>query len=107
MDIKQQNKIEKLPQVFAKALKCTIIKFLLFSFFNIIFLSAFWYYLGCFGAVYKNTQIHLISDTLISFGTSMIYPFGTNLLPGFFRIPALRKKNKKCMYKISKLVQLI
>ena len=107
LDIKQQNKIEKLPHVFAKALKCTIIKFLLFSFFNIIFLSAFWYYLACFGVVYKNTEIHLINDTLISFGTSMIYPLGTNLLPGFFRIPALRKKNKECMYKISKLLQLI
>ena len=107
LDIKQQNKKEKLPSAFAKALICTIIKFLIFSFFNLIFLGAFWYYLACFGAVYKNTQIQLISDTLISFGTSMIYPLGINLLPGLLRIPALKKKNKECLYKISKLLQII
>ena len=107
LDIKQQNKKEKLPSAFAKALICTIIKFLFFSFFNLIFLGAFWYYLACFGAVYKNTQIQLISDTLISFGTSMIYPLGINLLPGLLRIPALKKKNKECLYKISKLLQII
>ena len=107
LDIKQQNKKEKLPQVFAKALICTIIKFLFFSFFNIIFLSAFWYYLACFGAVYRNTQIQLLSDTLISFGISMIYPFGFLLIPGFMRIPALRNKNMECIYKLSKLIQLL
>ena len=51
----------------------------------------------------------LIKDTLVSFGLSMLYPFGLNLLPGFFRIPALRAKNndKKLMYKISGLIALI
>ena len=39
----------------------------------------------------------------------MIYPFGLNLLPGIFRIPALKavKKDKKCLYKASKLIALI
>ncbi len=87
--------------------KILMIKFLLFFILSTIFLISFWYYLSMFFVIYFNTQIHLIKDTLISFGISMIYPLGTNLLPGFFRIPALRKKNKKCMYKISKLVQLI
>ena len=109
LKIKQQNKEEKLAQVYAKALIFTIIKFLLFSIFNIIFLLAFWYYLACFGAIYKNTQIHLISDTIISFGTSLLYPLGINLVPGLLRIPALRdeNKNKECMYKISQIIQLI
>ena len=51
----------------------------------------------------------LIKDTLISFALSMVYPFGLNLLPGMFRLPALRSKNqnKKCLYKISGLVALI
>ena len=37
----------------------------------------------------------------------MVYPFGIYLLPGMLRIPALidEKKNKKCMYKLSQLVQ--
>ena len=39
----------------------------------------------------------------------MLYPFGLYLLPGMFRIPALRAKNKdkKCLYQISTLVALI
>ena len=39
----------------------------------------------------------------------MLYPIGLNLLPGFFRIPALRAKNKdkQCLYKISKIIALI
>ena len=39
----------------------------------------------------------------------MIYPFGLNLLPGIFRFPALRAKNKDkvCLYKISCLLALL
>ena len=69
----------------------------------------FWYFISCFCAVYENTQKILIKDTLVSFALSMVYPFGLNLLPGFFRIPALRdeKADKKCLYKISTYVALI
>ena len=75
----------------------------------VIIMIFFWYFISCFCAVYKNTQEILIKDTLISFALSMIYPFGLNLLPGMFRIPALRSitKDKKCFYKISGLVALI
>ena len=61
-----------------------------------------------FGAVYKNTQNHLLKDTLISFILSMIYPFGIYLLPCFLRIPALSDTNKKrkYLYNFSKLVQM-
>ena len=58
-----------------------------------------------FGAIYKNTQYHLLKDTLISFGLSLIYPLGIYLLPGIFRIPALSNKNK-CLYKFSKILQI-
>ena len=69
----------------------------------------FWYFISCFCAVYNNTQIILFKDTLISFALSMLYPFGLNLLPGIFRIPALRskKKDKKCLYSFSGLLALI
>ena len=68
----------------------------------------FWYFISCFCAVYKNTQIILINDTLLSFGLSMLYPFGLNTLPGIFRIPALKavNKNKKYLFRISGLVAL-
>ena len=86
------------------------IKIILFSFCIIssIFLLLFWYYISMFCAIYKNTQIHLIKDTLISFGTSLLYPFVIYLLPGFFRIPALSNKNNKreCFYNLSKFLQM-
>ena len=88
--------------------KCLIIKLTFFFSLNFIFLILYWYYLGCFCAVYKNTQIHLIKDTLFSFLLTLLYPFGLSLFPGFLRITSLKsiKKDKECMYKLSKLIQL-
>ena len=62
-----------------------------------------------FCAVYKNTQIQVIEDTLMSYGLSLLYPFGIYLLPGIFRIPSLSnsKCKKKCLYKFSKLLQML
>ena len=82
------------------------IKFILYFILSFIFLIFFWYYISMFGAIYKNTQYHLLKDTLISFGLSLIYPLGIYLLPGIFRISVLSKKNK-CLYSISKLFQLL
>ena len=50
----------------------------------------------------------LIENTLISFGLSMIYPFGLRLIPGIFRIYALRaeKHDKEFLYKFSGLLSL-
>ena len=85
------------------------IKFIIFFLLSTILLIFFWYFISCFCAVYSNTQIILIKDTLFSFGLSMLYPFGLNLLPGIFRIPALRekKRDKKCLFKTSGLLALI
>ena len=89
--------------------KCLKIKFAVFFIVSLLLMIFFWYYISCFCAVYNNTQIILIKDTAISFGLSMAYPIGLNFLPGFFRIPALRDKNKDkiCLYSFSKLVAYI
>ena len=86
-----------------------IIKFRLFFVLIYILLILFWYYLACFCAVYINTQIHLLKDTMISYALYLLYPYGLCLLPGIFRIPSLasKKANKECLYRISKLIQLI
>ena len=85
------------------------IKFILYFIISSIFILFFWYYLSMFCAIYRNTQKHLIKDTLLSFGLSLLYPFGIYLLPGMFRIPALsNKKNKRnCIYNLSILLQMI
>ena len=92
-----------------KLFKWLIIKFNLFFFISILFLIFFWYYISTFCAVYKNTQSILIKSTLTSFGLTLLYPFGLNLLPGFFRIPSLRtpKKDRECIYKLSNILSLI
>ena len=88
-------------------INCLKVKFVLFFIVEFSLLFLFWYYLSCFCAVYKNTQIHLIKDTLISFGLSLIIPLLIYLIPGIFRIISLRakKENKECLYKISKMLQ--
>ena len=65
------------------------------------------YYITCFCGIYTNTQFHLIKDSVISFGLSLVYPFGTLLAPGIFRIHALNAKNKdkEYLYKFSQFVQ--
>ena len=85
------------------------IKFILYFIISFIFLLFFWYYLSMFCAIYRNTQYHLIKDTLISFGLSLIYPFAIYLLPGIFRIPALSDRNNKrnWIYNISLLSQFL
>ena len=82
-------------------------KFCFFFIISFILLSAFGYYISCFCCIYENTQLHLIKDTLMSFGISLIYPILFNLIPGIFRIGALRSKkgDKVCMYKLSKFIE--
>ena len=93
----------------SKLKKQLLIKFILYYILSFIFLSFFWFYVSCFCIVYKNTQLYLIKDTLISFVLSLTYPFVLYLFPGIFRIPALKdkKKNRECIYKFSKLLQIV
>ena len=109
LEIKHIKQLENLDNKVKEVSKSLHYKFILFFIISFIFLLFFWYYLACFCAVYKNTQLHLIKDSLISFSLSLLYPVGLCLIPGFFRIPSLRaeKKNKETMYKLSKLIQFI
>ena len=85
------------------------ISIIIFYIISIILMSFFWLFISCFCAVYVNTQIILIKDTLLSFLSSMIYPLLINFLPGVFRIPALRtkQKDKECIYKLSSWISII
>ena len=90
-----------------KLVKFLRLKFILFYIISGIFLLFFWFYLSCFCAVYRNTQNHLIKDTLLSFILSLLYPFVLNLLPIVIRIPAIKSRDKELVYKISKIIQII
>ena len=109
LSIKEEKKYFTAQQKSKKIVSCLRIKLVLFFFLSFLFMAFFWYYISCFCAVYKNTQIILIDDTLLSFTLSMLYPFGLNLIPGMFRIHALRsnKGDKQGLYKISLYIALL
>ena len=81
------------------------IKFFFYFLLFFLFLILFWLYLACFCVVYKNTQIHLIKDTLISFSLSLLYSLFIKLISSAVRFCSLnaRNKNREFFYKISKL----
>ena len=100
----QKNNIERTKNLINKI----TFKFIMFFILSFLLLLYIWYYISMFGAIYKNTQIHLLKDTLTSLGLSLIKPFVIYLLPGIFRIPALSngKNPKECLYNFSKFLQL-
>ena len=108
LEMKKSSNKMKYKESFIKLLSCLKIKFSCFFIISLLLLIIFWYYISCFCAVYKNTQMYLVQDTLISYFLSLLYPFGINLFPGLFRIPSLRdhNKNKECLFKFSKIIQL-
>ena len=85
------------------------IKFAFFFILNFILLGLFWFYLTCFNAVFKNTQIYLIENTFISFGFSLFYPFIINIFPTIIRMASLHSSNKNqyYCYKASQIIQII
>ena len=90
-----------------KLIKILTIKFIIYFIISFLFLLFFWYYLSMFGAIYKNTQIHLLKDILIGFVVSLFFPFEMYLIPALFRRLALSNSNrrKECIYNFSKFLQ--
>ena len=109
LEIKKEKAIQIIDKKADEIIKCLSNKFMIFFIVSFIFLLFFWYYVACFCAIYKNTQIYLLKDSIISFGFSLLYPIGIYLVPGIFRIPAIRavKGDRETMYKFSKIIQLI
>lgn len=99
-NIDKEKEIHKL----IKALK---IKFNLFYMIGFFLLCLFWYYIGVFCATYKNTQIVLLKNSITSYAINLIYPFLLSFLPAFLRIPSLKYKNEKILYKLSLILSII
>ena len=87
-------------------IKTLIIKYICFFIFGILFLFLFWYYLSSFCAVYNNTQVYLIKNCLLCCIIALLYPLLIYLVPGIFRIPALKGPGQ-CLYQISQIIQII
>ena len=106
LKIKHEKQKHNLNARVLIALKQIKMKFICFFLLNFFFLLIILYYISCFCAVYKNTQIYLIKNTLISYCISLIYPFIISLIPCFFRIFAF-KGSGICLYRLSRLIQFI
>ena len=105
VDLKQEKNITKKKQKsFIRILR---IKFTLYFLSSFIILLFFWYYITCFCGIYVNTQMHLLKDSLVSLLASLLIPFVLYLIPGIFRIAALRaeKQNQKLLYKFSCILE--
>ena len=109
LEIKHEITKANLDKKAIEIVKCIYYKYIIFFGISFPFLFFCLYYLGCFCEVYKNTQIHLIKDSLLSLGITFLYPIFLYILPGIFRIPSLRaaNKDKETMYKFSLLIQII
>ena len=73
IDFKQTKSNKNINKIKVNLENKLKIKFIFYFIVSILFLFFFWYYKSMFGAIYRNTQIHLIKDTLIWFGLSFFY----------------------------------
>ena len=101
LKLKNLEKKTEIEKSFQKLFKTLKIKFIFFYIVNISLLLFFWYFVSTFCAIYYNTQKILIIDSAISFGISMIYPFGTILLITILRRFSLKMKKNGLFYCIS------
>ena len=108
-EIKNAENAEKASDKVDKVRRILVIKYIILYVVGTLFLGFCWYYLSSFGAVYQNTQVYLMDNTLISLAFSFVYPFAINFIPGILRTMSLSSgnKDKACLYKTSQFIQLI
>ena len=106
-NFKMLRKYSEARDIYYSIPRTIIRKYICFFIVIIIFNIIFWYFVSIFGAVFQNSQIALLKNTLFSFGFSFIYPFLIYLLPSFIRIHSLsnKEKNSRCTYNLSKFLQ--
>ena len=73
--LKEAKKAHDADKMKMKIEKTLCIKYPFYFILGFILQIFIWYYLSMFGVIYRNTQYHLIKDTLVGYGLSLIYPF--------------------------------
>ena len=102
--IKNLNQSERKKR--KSILKCIEIKLIYFFLFTFIVLGFYWYLIASFCAVYENTQIIFIKDSLSSNLIGMAYQIFIYLIPASLRLCSIRYKkiDFKCFYKLSDII---
>ena len=106
LDIKHENNKHNLNARIVISIKKIKIKLISFFALSFLILFIFWYYISIFCAIFYKTQTLLIKNVLICFLISLIYPFIICLLPGIFRISALKGPGN-CLYKFSQILEFV
>ena len=106
LQVRLQPSYSKAIEIISTVQRNLTIKYIIFFILGIIILIFFWMLLSSFGAVYQNSQVIVLENTLISFGISFIYPFFINIFPCIFRMLALNSKFE-CLYTFSKVLQIL
>ena len=106
--IKREKTIDKASKQALIIFNEIKIKIIIFFILGTLFMAFYCYFISCFCAVYKNTQIILIKDTLVSFTLSMSYAFLLAIFTAMFRFYAIKgkKENKKCMFSFSGILSV-
>ena len=89
-----------------KIKRCINIRLKIYFILSFILLLFYWYFVSCFCNVFRNTQIHILKDTIISYLLSLLYQVGLALIPSILRYIALSAKNgnRIYIYKLSTLL---
>ena len=104
---KDKKKGEKVMDILSK-IKKKLVSFFCVTFILFLF---FWYFISAFCAVYQNTQIIYLRDSMISFAISLIDPFfiyGLTCLLRWISLLTLCKKKCCCkiVFKISDIIPI-
>ena len=106
-DIKRLKKDAINKSKVLSIINCIKYKIIGFYIFTFILFFFYWYTIAAFCAVYENTQIIFIIDSILSFILGLLYPFAIYFIPTGLRFLSLRakeKKNLKIVYKLSDII---
>ena len=107
LPIKEKRNGQKIMDILSK-IQRKLTSFIIFTFLLFLF---FWYFISAFCAVYQNTQVIYLRDSMISFAISLIDPFIIYCFTTLLRCISLTKicrKNccGKCLYKTSDIIPI-
>ena len=87
-------------------IKCAKAKLIIFFVLTFLVFLFYWYLITAFCAVYVNTQMVYIKDSLLTYVFGFFTPFIIYFFPSLFRIISLRCKcgNWKFMYTLSEII---